>query len=68
MNKRNFRRVTVTLSAPLVDRLDRMRAAHRMSVSIIIENAIEHCLVGDSHDVFADKLTTNGPSLRRTTK
>ena len=58
-------RITVTLTAPLLERLERLKARHSCSTSAIVEIALRNYIGEDSEDQVGDRLRSAGAVRRR---
>jgi metal-responsive CopG/Arc/MetJ family transcriptional regulator len=64
-SKASLGRITVTLTAPLLERLERLKARHSCSTSAIVEIALRNYLGEDSEDQVGDRLRSAGAVRRR---
>jgi metal-responsive CopG/Arc/MetJ family transcriptional regulator len=58
-------RITVTLTAPLLERLERLKARHSCSTSAIVEIALRQYIGEESEDQVGARLRSAGAVRRR---
>jgi metal-responsive CopG/Arc/MetJ family transcriptional regulator len=63
--KPNLGRITVTLTAPLLERLERLKARHSCSTSAIVEIALRNYIGEESEEQVGARLRSAGAVRRR---